>query len=102
MDPLVVFLLIIILITVLSAKFHVPPFLTLTGTALLFGLLTGMGNTTVPVITEGMGKIFALLGIPIFSGAVIAMVLSIGNWRLPLISAINVLPHFIYRNIPCY
>ncbi len=75
MDPLVVFLFIIILITIFTAKFHVPPFLTLTGAALLFGFLTGMGNTTVPVITEGMGKIFALLGIPIFSGAVIAMVL---------------------------
>ncbi len=75
MDPLVVFLLILILITIFTAKFHVPPFLTLTGAALLFGFLTGMGDMTVSVITKGMGQVFALLGIPIFSGAVIAMVL---------------------------
>ncbi|MDV2482635.1 GntP family permease [Methanoculleus sp. Wushi-C6] len=76
MDTLIPFVVALVVITVASLRYHLPPFLTLVGTSVLFGLLAGMpGETLVAAITGGAGRIFAILGIVIFCGVGIAQVL---------------------------
>ena len=72
MDPVIALLITIAAIALVAARHAVPPFLTLTGGALLFALLTGMGETAVTAFTGGAGALFALLGIPVYCGSVIA------------------------------
>jgi GntP family gluconate:H+ symporter len=78
MQTLVIFILVLCCITYLITRHNLPPFPVLVTGALVYGLLTGMGADTVPQITGGIGAVFALLGIPIFSGAVIAKALRSG------------------------
>ena len=76
MDIILVFLATIILISIAGLVFRPPPFLTLTGGAIFFGLLTGGSLDTVLIqVTTGIGKTFATFAILILSGAVIAKVL---------------------------
>ena len=76
MDTLLPFVIALVVITVASLRYHLPPFLTLVGTSVLFGLLAGMPTgTLIPAITGGAGKIFSILGIVIFCGVGIAQVL---------------------------
>jgi gluconate:H+ symporter, GntP family len=76
MDALLPFVVVLVLITVAAIRYHIPPFLTLVGASILFGILVGMpADTFIPLITRGAGNIFALLGIVIFSGVGIAQVL---------------------------
>lgn len=86
MQSLVIFLFIILLITVLIARYHLPPFLALVSAAIIYGLLNGMTGEMIPLITGGIGAIFALLGIPIYCGSLIAQALRLGNY-LPYIIA---------------
>ena len=72
MDPVIALIITIMAIAVVAARHAIPPFLTLTGGALLFALLTGMGETAVAAFTGGAGALFALLGIPVYCGSVIA------------------------------
>lgn len=72
MDPVIALVITIAAIAVVAARHAVPPFLTLTGGALLFAVLTGMGETAVTAFTGGAGALFALLGIPVYCGSVIA------------------------------
>lgn len=80
MDPLCAFALVLLLVTVLTARYRLSPFLTLIAAAILFGVSTGMGGEMIPLITSGAGKIFALLGIPIFCGSLIARALRHGGY----------------------
>jgi GntP family gluconate:H+ symporter len=80
METLLAFAVILILITVVTVRYHLPAFLTLIGASIVYALLTGMTETMVPLITGGAGRIFALLAIPIFSGAVIGQVLRQGHF----------------------
>ncbi|MCX6685778.1 MAG: GntP family permease [Methanoregula sp.] len=76
MYSILIFLLTIALITVVATRYKTPPFLTLIGGALFFGLLSGMPvDTLVKEATAGMGRVFALLGLVILAGAVIAKVM---------------------------
>ncbi|MBN1194416.1 MAG: GntP family permease [Methanomicrobiaceae archaeon] len=79
MDPLCAFVLVLLLVTVLTARYRLSPFITLIAAALLFGVSTGMEGEMIPLITSGAGKIFALLGIPIFCGSLIARALRHGG-----------------------
>jgi GntP family gluconate:H+ symporter len=75
MDVLIVFLIVIVLISIISARNLLSPFLTLIGGALIFGILTGLGTEVPFLIAEGAGAVFALLGIPIYCGALIAQIM---------------------------
>jgi GntP family gluconate:H+ symporter len=75
MDALLAFLLVIALISIISARNLLPPFLALIAGALVFGILTGSGTDVPLLIAEGAGAIFALLGIPIYCGALIAQIM---------------------------
>lgn len=72
MDPVIALLITIAAIAFVAIRHAVPPFLTLTSGALLFALLTGMGESAVTAFTGGAGALFALLGIPVYCGSVIA------------------------------
>ncbi|MDE4907635.1 hypothetical protein L0665_03290 [Methanogenium marinum] len=76
MDAIIAIILTIAIIAVLAARHAIPPFLTLTGGALFFGLLTGMGESAIAAFTGGAGALFALLGIPVYCGSVIAKFLA--------------------------
>jgi gluconate:H+ symporter, GntP family len=76
MYSILIFLLTIALITAVAIKYRTPPFLTLIGGALFFGIASGMPlDTLVREVTAGMGRVFALLGLVILAGAVIAKVM---------------------------
>ncbi|HDR72477.1 MAG TPA: GntP family permease [Methanoculleus sp.] len=75
MDALIVFLLVMALVSVISARDLLSPFLTLIGAAIVYGALTGLGAEIPALITTGAGAVFALLGIPIYCGALIAQVM---------------------------
>lgn len=76
METLIAFAVILVAITVASLRYRLPPFLTLVGASILFGLLSGMpAEAIVGVATTGAGRIFSLLGIVVFCGVGIAQVL---------------------------
>lgn len=73
MYSLVIFLIVIILISVIGLKYKMPPFFTLTGGALAFGLAMGTNlNTVLFQVTQGSAMIFNQFGIPILAGSVMA------------------------------
>jgi len=73
---LFIFLVTILLITAVAIWYKTPPFLTLIGGALFFGILSGMSlEAVIHESILGMGRIFAILGIVILSGAVMAKVM---------------------------
>ncbi len=76
-----VFVFVLVLVSVASHRYRVPPFFALVGGALLFGLLAGLGlEETVNGIVSGIGRVFSAFGIIILSGAVIAKVLETEGW----------------------
>jgi len=76
METLIAFAVALAAITVASLRYRLPPFLTLVGTSVLFGSLSGMpAETVIAAITGGAGRIFSILGIVIFCGVGIAQVL---------------------------
>ncbi|MDH7594424.1 MAG: hypothetical protein QHG99_08805 [Methanomicrobiales archaeon] len=90
MNDLHALLLVILLITIASAGFRIPPFMTLFGSAILFGLITGMAPAmAVQSGILGMGRIFSLLGIVILGGMVIAKVLEGEGYLSILLSDIG-------------
>jgi len=75
MWTLLAFVLIVLFITVCTAKYHISPFLVLLIAAVLFGILTGEVATLSETILKGITGVFGLLCLPIFSGAVLARLL---------------------------
>ena len=76
MYSILIFLLTIILMTAAVIRYRTPPFFVLIGGALFFGAASGMPlDQMIRAATAGMGRVFALLGIVILSGAVIAKVM---------------------------
>ena len=76
MDPLVAFVVVLAVITIVSLWLKISPFFTLIGGAIVFGLLTGMTfDATMLGIITGIGKVFSAFGIIILCGAVIARLL---------------------------
>jgi GntP family gluconate:H+ symporter len=80
------FAAVIVLITLIIIRYHFPPFPVLVGAALLYGIAVGNAGTVAGEITGGIGAVFALLGIPIYSGAIIAQALRDGGF-VPRIAA---------------
>ncbi len=73
MYSLVIFLFTIAIISLVAVRFRTPPFLVLFAGALFFGIASGMPlPDLVLTATAGMGRVFALLGLVILAGAVIA------------------------------
>lgn len=76
MNAIIPFALAFVLITIASLRYRLPPFLSLVGTSIVFGLLAGLpAEMVITSITGGAGRIFATLGVVIFSGVGIAQVL---------------------------
>ncbi|HQD23902.1 MAG TPA: hypothetical protein PLU40_02630 [Methanoculleus sp.] len=76
MNTIIPFALAFVLITIASLRYRLPPFLSLVGTSIVFGLLAGLpAETVITSITGGAGRIFATLGVVIFCGVNIAQVL---------------------------
>jgi len=76
MDPIFAFVITLFLITLVSLRYRISPFITLIGGAVLFGLLAGMTlDATMLGIIAGVGKVFSAFGIIILCGAVIAKLL---------------------------
>jgi GntP family gluconate:H+ symporter len=76
MSGILSFIICITLIVILTAKFRIPPFVSLVSAAFLFGALEGMdADLLVSTLTGGASSIFKVLGIIVFSGVVIARVL---------------------------
>jgi GntP family gluconate:H+ symporter len=76
MYSILIFLLTISLITAVAIRYKTPPFLVLVGGAFFFGIASGMPlDSLIKVATTGMGRVFALLGLVILAGAVIARVM---------------------------
>ena len=77
MNTILIFLVVIISISVIGFKFRLPPFFTLVGGAIAFGLLYGTDPDTVfQQVAMGSASVFNSLGIPILAGSVIAKYLS--------------------------
>ncbi|OPY37848.1 MAG: putative transporter [Methanoregula sp. PtaU1.Bin051] len=73
MYSVLIFLLTIGLVSFAVIRYKTPPFLVLFSGAIFFGVASGMPlGDLVLTATTGMGRIFALLGLVILSGAVIA------------------------------
>jgi len=70
MDPLLAFLAVIILASLIIPR--LGPFLSLVISAILFGLLAGMGQELTGYVAEGLGRIFSSLAMVVFGGAVLA------------------------------
>ncbi len=63
----------IALIHLLSVRMRIHPFISLISAAFLYGILSGMGHQSIIAhITSGLGNIFSVLCIIIFSGVTIA------------------------------
>lgn len=76
MSLLVLFLLVLLFLAFLSTYAKTPPFLSLLAGAIVFGTGTGMDfETVLEAVIAGLGRVFALFAIIIFSGAVIGMTL---------------------------
>ncbi len=76
MNTIIPLALAFVLITIASLRYRLPPFLSLVGTSIVFGLLAGLpAEMVITSITGGAGRIFATLGVVIFSGVGIAQVL---------------------------
>jgi len=76
MDPLAAFAITLILISVIGIWHRIPPFFTLVGGALFFGVLTRIPpEQIIQAIITGLGRVFGLFAIVILSGAIIAKVL---------------------------
>lgn len=77
MNSILVFFIVIVAISIVGFKFRLPPFFTLVGGAVAYGLLVGTAPETVfEQVGIGCGSIFQSLGIPILAGSVIAKYLA--------------------------
>jgi GntP family gluconate:H+ symporter len=77
MNTLLIFFVVIIFISIIGVRYRIPPFMTLVGGAIAFGL--AVGGTPDAVFTQvsmGCAGVFNSLGIPILAGSVIAKYLA--------------------------
>ncbi|MEM2124482.1 MAG: hypothetical protein QXL43_04060 [Methanolinea sp.] len=70
------FLAVLLGVALATARGRVPPFLPLFSGALLLGVAAGMDiSTAVSAATAGIGRVFSVLAVVVFSGSVIAKTL---------------------------
>ena len=72
MDPIPAFMVAILLVGIMTARIGLSPFLSLIVSALVFGILVGMGPELTGTVSTGLARIFSALAIIVFSGSVIA------------------------------
>lgn len=70
MDPFLAFLAAVILVSMIIPS--LGPFLSLAISAIVFGLLAGMGAELLGYVCTGLARIFSSLAIVVFSGALLA------------------------------
>ncbi|MDI6885479.1 MAG: hypothetical protein QMD22_03865 [archaeon] len=75
MTPLLIFLLALVLILVMTAKFRVNPFLSLISVSIFVALLAAKPLDGLESILTGMGRVIYQLGIIIVCGGIIGRVL---------------------------
>ena len=94
MYTLLIFLVTILLITAVAIRYKTPPFLTLIGGALFFGILSGMSlEAVIHESILGMGRIFAILGVVILSGAVMAKIMQEQHHVEQIVSDLRFVAH---------
>ncbi|OQB35602.1 MAG: putative transporter [Euryarchaeota archaeon ADurb.Bin165] len=77
MNTILIFIIVMAAISIIGVKFKLPPFFTLVGGAVAFGLMIGSSPDTVfQQVALGCASIFNSLGIPILAGSVIAKYLA--------------------------
>ncbi len=80
MQALLSFLICLVIVVVATVRFKAPPFVSLFGASLLFGLLAGMGaENVVDISLGGAGRLFSILGVVVFSGVLISRCLAEGR-----------------------
>jgi GntP family gluconate:H+ symporter len=75
MHPVLIFLIALVAILLLTAKFRLHPFLSLILVSLLTGVLAGEPMLTIEAMTEGLGSVFSRFAIVITSGSIIGLLL---------------------------
>ena len=70
MDPFLAFLATVIFISLIIPR--LGPFLSLVISAIIFGLLVGMGEQLLGYVSTGLSRIFSSLAIVVLSGALLA------------------------------
>lgn len=94
MQTLVAFALILVLISLATVRYRLNPFVTLFSAAVVYGVLAGVpAESVVGIAAEGAGKIFALLGVVVFAGSVIAKVLEKGRFQERIFSDLRSFTH---------
>ncbi len=90
MQAMLAFAVSLCAILILAARYRIPPFIALTGGALFYGVCVGMqADALIQTITGGAGRIFALLGIVIFCGSLIAELLQQSHYLDQVLSDIE-------------
>jgi GntP family gluconate:H+ symporter len=72
METILAFIVAIVLVSLLTVKIGLSPFLSLLVSALVYGFLVGMGPELIGTVTTGLARIFSALAVIVFSGSVIA------------------------------
>jgi GntP family gluconate:H+ symporter len=94
MQTLIAFALVLVLISIATVRYRLNPFVTLFSAAVVYGVLAGVpAESVVSTAAEGAGKIFALLGVVVFAGSVIAKVLEKGGFRERIFSDLRAFTH---------
>jgi GntP family gluconate:H+ symporter len=70
MDPFLAFLMAAIFVSLVIPR--LGPFLSLVVSAIIFGLLVGMGEHLLGYVSTGLSRVFSSLAIVVFSGAILA------------------------------
>lgn len=70
MDPFLAFLIAAIFVSLIIPR--LGPFLSLVVSAIIFGLLVGMGEHLLGYVSTGLSRVFSSLAIVVFSGAILA------------------------------
>ncbi|MDD4652537.1 MAG: hypothetical protein PHQ34_09935 [Methanothrix sp.] len=70
MDPFLAFLMAAIFVSLIIPR--LGPFLSLVVSAIIFGLLVGMGEHLLGYVSTGLSRVFSSLAIVVFSGAILA------------------------------
>ncbi|NLV25980.1 MAG: GntP family permease [Methanomicrobiales archaeon] len=92
MNTILIFIIVMVAISVIGFRFRLPPFFTLIGGAIAFGLMIGTDPDTVfQQVALGCASIFNSLGIPILAGSVIAKYLSEQGFIQQIVSDLKTL-----------
>lgn len=92
--PAFVLVLLLMLISLATVRYRLNPFVTLFSAAVVYGVLVGIpAESVVGIAAGGAGEIFALLGVVVFAGSVIAKVLEEGKFQKRIFSDLRSLTH---------